>query len=167
MFLRRKKFLAEEERYRNWYLSRPDNYDWSKVFRPRTHPLFTAFTKNNGSKVNVWTTFSEDQADYDFSRAEVLLEFIRIFLDYCRRGGRMLRLDAIAYLWKEDGTPCLHHPKTHAFVRLLRAIIDCLGLPVLLLTETNVPHRDNISYFGGRFSNNNFASDGIADKTAG
>jgi sucrose phosphorylase len=132
------------------------------VFRPRTHPLFTAFTKNDGSKVNVWTTFSEDQADYDFSRAEVLLEFIRIFLMYSRRGGRMLRLDAIAYLWKEDGTPCLHHSKTHAFVRLLRAIIDCLGLPVLLLTETNVPHRDNISYFGGRFSNGSFA-----DKTAG
>jgi len=144
-----RKFLAAEERYRGWYLSRPDNYDWSKVFRPRTHPLFTAFTKNDGSKVNVWTTFSEDQADYDFSRVEVLLEFIRVFLEYCRRGGRMLRLDAIAYLWKEDGTPCLHHPKTHAFVRLLRAIIDYLGLPVLILTETNVPHRDNISYFGG------------------
>jgi sucrose phosphorylase len=97
----------------------------------------------------VWTTFSADQADYDFSRPEVLLECIDIMLEYCRRGGRMLRLDAIAYLWKEDGTPCLHHPKTHAVVRLLRALIDYLDLPVLLLTETNVPHRDNVSYFGG------------------
>jgi sucrose phosphorylase len=147
-----KKFLASEEPCRNWYVSRPDGYDGSKVFRPRPHPLLTAFTKSDGSTVNVWTTFSADQVDYDFSKTEVLLEFIRIFLNYCRRGARMLRLDAIAYLWKEDGTPCLHHPKTHAFVKLLRAIIDYLGLPVLILTETNVPHRDNISYFGGGFS---------------
>ena len=143
------KFLAGEAPYQNWYATRPDNYDWSKIFRPRTHPLFTAFTKNDGCKVNVWTTFSEDQVDYDFSQTEVMLEFIRIFLDYCRRGARMLRLDAIAFMWKEDGTTCIHHPKTHAFVKLLRAITDYLGLPVLLLTETNVPHRDNISYFGG------------------
>ncbi|MCL1992467.1 MAG: alpha-amylase family glycosyl hydrolase [Spirochaetes bacterium] len=144
-----KKFLAGEPPYQNWYATRPDNYDWSKVFRPRTHPLFTAFTKSDGSKVNVWTTFSADQVDYDFSRQEVVLEFIRIFLDYCKRGAKMLRLDAIAFMWKEDGTACMHHPKTHAFVKLLRAIIDYLQLPVLLLTETNVPHRDNISYFGG------------------
>ena len=144
-----KKFLAGEAPYRNWYATRPDNYDWSKVFRPRAHPLFTAFTKGDGSKVNVWTTFSADQVDYDFSQKEVMLEFIRIFLDYCRRGARMLRLDAIAFMWKEDGTACMHHPKTHAFVKLLRAINDYLGLSVLLLTETNVPHRDNISYFGG------------------
>jgi sucrose phosphorylase len=96
----------------------------------------------------VWTTFSADQADYDFSRPEVLLEFIKFFLEYSRRGGRMLRLDAIAYLWKEDGTPCLHHPKTHALVKLLRALSDYRGLRMLLLTETNVPHEENISYFG-------------------
>ncbi|MCL2066992.1 MAG: alpha-amylase family glycosyl hydrolase [Treponema sp.] len=146
-----KKFLAGEEGYRNWYCTRPENYDCSKVFRPRTHPLLTTFEKEDGTTANVWTTFSADQVDYDFSGTEVLLEFIRIFLNYCRRGARMLRLDAIAFLWKEDGTPCVHHPKTHAFVQLLRAIADYLRLPVILLTETNVPHRDNISYFGGSF----------------
>jgi sucrose phosphorylase len=143
-----KQFLAGEEKFQNWYLTRPEHYDWSTVVRPRTHPLLTPFVKSDGSKTWVWTTFSADQVDYDFSCPEVLLEFIGIFLDYVRRGGRMLRLDAIAYLWKEDGSPCLHHPKTHALVKLLRAIIDCLDLPVLILTETNVPHRENISYFG-------------------
>lgn len=143
-----KRFLAGEAKYRNWYLTRPERYDWSGVVRPRTHPLLTPFDKSDGSKTWVWTTFSADQADYDFSCPEVLLEFIGIFLDYIRRGGRMLRLDAIAYLWKEDGHPCLHHPKTHAVVKLLRAIVDYLGLPALILTETNVPHTENISYFG-------------------
>ncbi|MDR0487338.1 MAG: sugar phosphorylase [Treponema sp.] len=147
-----KRFLADEEHYRRWYVTKPQGYDETKVFRPRTHPLFTVFDRKDGSQARVWTTFSADQADYDFSQPEVLLEFIRIFLDYICRGARMLRLDAIAFLWKEDGTPCLHHPKTHAFVKLLRAIIDFLVLPVLLLTETNVPHRDNLSYFGGDFA---------------
>jgi sucrose phosphorylase len=143
-----RKFLAGEGDYARWYLTRPGDYDYSAVVRPRTHPLLTPFQRDDGSTAHVWTTFSADQADYDFSRVPVLLEFVRIFLDYARRGGKMLRLDAIAYLWKEDGTPCLHHPKTHGMVKLFRAVIDYLGLDMLLLTETNVPHRENLSYFG-------------------
>jgi sucrose phosphorylase len=143
-----KKFLAGEGEYANWYITRPENYDYSAVVRPRTHPLLSPFQRDDGSTVHVWTTFSADQVDYDFSRPGVLLEFFRIFLDYARRGGKMLRLDAIAYLWKEDGTPCIHHPKTHAVVKLFRAVIEYLKLDMLLLTETNVPHRENISYFG-------------------
>jgi sucrose phosphorylase len=143
-----KKFLAGEGQYAGWYITRPADYDYSTVVRPRTHPLLTPFQRDDGSTVHVWTTFSADQADYDFSRPGVLLDFVKIFLEYVRRGGKMLRLDAIAYLWKEDGTPCLHHPKTHAVVKLFRAIIEYLGLDMLLLTETNVPHKENISYFG-------------------
>jgi sucrose phosphorylase len=146
------QFLAAQGIYKNRYLTRPSGYDSSMVVRPRTHPLFTEFTKTDGTPAQVWTTFSSDQADYDFSDPETLLEFIRLFLEYSGRGGRMLRLDAIAYVWKEDGTPCIHHPKTHALVRLLRAITQYLKLPMLLLTETNVPHRENLSYFGGNFS---------------
>jgi sucrose phosphorylase len=143
-----RKFLAGEGEYKNWYITRPEDYDYSAVTRPRTHPLLTPFQRDDGSTAHVWTTFSADQADYDFSRPEVLLEFIRIFLEYARRGGKMLRLDAIAYLWKEDGSPCIHHPKTHGVVKLFRAVIDYLNLDMLLLTETNVPHRENIAYFG-------------------
>ncbi|MDR2631222.1 MAG: sugar phosphorylase [Spirochaetaceae bacterium] len=141
-------FLAGDEKYAEWYITRPEDFDSSTVVRPRTHPLLTPFTKKDGTPVHVWTTFSADQVDYDFSNPEVLLEFIRIFLAYYRRGARIVRLDAIAYLWKEDGTPCIHHPKTHAVVRLLRAVIDRLGLDLRILTETNVPHAENISYFG-------------------
>jgi sucrose phosphorylase len=140
-------FLAGEKP--NWYVTRPAGYDGGGVFRPRTSPLLTPFTRRDGSEVMVWTTFSADQVDYDFSNPRVLLEMIGIFLDYARRGARIVRLDAIAYLWKEDGTPCIHHPKTHGVVRLLRAIVDFLGLDLLILTETNVAHRENVSYFGG------------------
>ncbi|MDR0589447.1 MAG: sugar phosphorylase [Spirochaetaceae bacterium] len=141
-------FLAGEGEYGGWYITKPEDFDGSAVVRPRTHPLLTPFTKKDGSPVYVWTTFSADQVDYDFSNPGVLLEFIRIFLEYYRRGARIVRLDAIAYLWKEEGTSCIHHPKTHAVVRLLRAVIDHLGLDLRILTETNVPHGENIAYFG-------------------
>jgi sucrose phosphorylase len=143
-----KGFLDGESGYEGWYITRPEGCDSSAVVRPRTHPLLTPFTRKDGSTVFVWTTFSADQADYDFSNPRVFLEFMKIFLEYARRGGRIVRLDAIAYLWKEDGTPCLHHPKTHGMVKLFRAVIDALGLDMLILTETNVPHQENISYFG-------------------
>jgi sucrose phosphorylase len=143
-----KGFLDGESAYEGWYITRPEGYDSSPVARPRTHPLLTPFSRKDGSTVRVWTTFSEDQADYDFANPKVFLEFMKIFLEYAQRGGRIVRLDAIAYLWKEDGTPCLHHPKTHAMVKIFRAVIDALGLDMLILTETNVPHRENISYFG-------------------
>ncbi|MDR1389714.1 MAG: sugar phosphorylase [Treponema sp.] len=143
-----REFLAGTKEYASYYIIRDKNYDSRGVFRPRTHPLLSEFKKENGEPVWVWTTFSADQADYDFSNPKVLFEFITVLLDYARRGAGIIRLDAIAYLWKEDGTRCLHHPKTHAVVKLFRAIIDYLELPVLLLTETNVPHDENISYFG-------------------
>jgi sucrose phosphorylase len=143
-----KGFLAGDPRYEHWYITRPRDYDASGVVRPRTHPLLTPFTKSDGSIACVWTTFSADQADYDFSHPPVFLESVRLLLEYARRGGRIIRLDAIAYLWKEDGTPCLHHPRTHGMVKLFRAVIDFLGLDLLILTETNVPHRENVAYFG-------------------
>ncbi len=141
-------FLKNEASRQDWYITRPADFDASLVFRPRTHPLLTPFQRNDGSTVHVWTTFSADQVDYDFTNPEVLLEFIKIFFEYIQHGARVLRLDAIAYLWKEDGTSCLHHPKTHAVVKLLRALIDYLQLDVLILTETNVPHEENLSYYG-------------------
>lgn len=141
-------FLSGDPRYEEYFLTRPDGYDVSEVVRPRTHPLLTPYTRSDGSIVNVWTTFSPDQVDLDFSNPLVLAEMLDIFLGYVEKGARILRLDAIAYLWKEDGHPCLHHPHTHAIVKLFRAVVDSLGLDVRLLSETNVPHTENISYFG-------------------
>lgn len=141
-------FLKGDPRYEGWFLTRPEEYDASKVVRPRTHPLLTPYVRADGSGVNVWTTFSADQVDLDFSNPAVLAEMLDVFLDYVEKGARIVRMDAIAYLWKEDGHPCLHHPRTHAVVKLFRAVADVLGLDVRLLSETNVPHPENISYFG-------------------
>jgi sucrose phosphorylase len=142
-----RSFLRDERPYRDYFLTVTGNPDLSQVVRPRTLPLLTEFQTASGPR-RVWTTFSPDQADLDFHNPDVLLEFIDILLLYAERRAQFIRLDAIAYLWKEIGTPCIHLPRTHFIVQLLRAVFDEVAPHVRLITETNVPHVDNISYFG-------------------
>jgi sucrose phosphorylase len=122
--------------------------DLSQVIRPRTLPLLTPFKKKNGQIVYLWTTFSTDQIDLNYTSIDVLLKMLAVLLLYVKKGAMILRLDAVAYLWKEVGTSCIHHPKTHALVRLFRAVLDMVAPHVAIITETNVPHKENISYFG-------------------
>ena len=117
------------------------------ILRPRTSDLLTSFRTINGTRY-VWTTFSPDQVDLNFRNPRVLLRVIEILLHYVRRGADLVRLDAVTYIWRELGTTCAHLRETHALVQLFRAILDVVSPRVALITETNVPHEDNISYFG-------------------
>lgn len=141
------KFLRDEPPCNDYFISVDPATDLSLVRRPRTLPLLTRFQTATGEK-HVWTTFSEDQIDLDFANPNVLLEIIRILLLYVRQGASLIRLDAIAYLWKTIGTSCIHLEKTHLVVRLIRDVLDYVAPQVALITETNVPHDENISYFG-------------------
>lgn len=140
-------FLQGEEPYSRYYLTVDGQPDLSAVTRPRALPLLTEFQTRSGVK-QVWTTFSDDQPDLDFTNPQVLLEMMGILKDYIDRGAGFIRLDAIAYLWKEIGTACIHLPQTHRVVRLLREYLDYYAPWVNLITETNVPHQENIAYFG-------------------
>jgi len=142
-----RSFLRDESPYRDYFLTVTGNPDLSKVVRPRTLPLLTEFQTASGPR-RVWTTFSADLVDLDFHDPDVLLEILDILLMYAERRAQFIRLDAIAYLWKEIGTACINLPQTHAIVQLLRAVFDDVAPHVRLVTETNVPHADNISYFG-------------------
>ena len=122
--------------------------DLSRVTRPRSLPLLSAFKKKSGRTVHLWTTFSADQIDFNYKNVDVLEKMIAVLLHYVSRGAGILRLDAIAYLWKEIGTPCIHLPQTHDMVKLFRLILDIVAPDIDLITETNVPHSENISYFG-------------------
>ncbi|HJW83396.1 MAG TPA: sugar phosphorylase, partial [Anaerolineae bacterium] len=121
--------------------------DLSRVVRPRALPLLTRFDTPSGPR-HVWTTFSADQVDLNYANPDVLLEIVDLLLFYVSKGAQFIRLDAIAYLWKQIGTPCLHLPQTHRVIQLLRAVLDEVAPHVALITETNVPHADNIFYFG-------------------
>jgi glucosylglycerate phosphorylase len=142
-----KAFLQDDPDYRDYFIVIEDSPDLSQVVRPRALSLLTSFTTPSGEK-RVWTTFSDDQIDLNFKNPEVLLEILDILLLYVERGATFIRLDAIAYLWKEIGTTCIHLPQTHHVIQFLRAVLDEVAPHVHLITETNVPHADNISYFG-------------------
>lgn len=140
-------FLRDDPRYRDYFLVVEPGTDLSGVFRPRALPLLTPVQTASGEKW-VWTTFSEDQIDLNYHNPDVLLDVIDVLLFYVARGAGFIRLDAIAFLWKEIGTGCIHLPQTHAIIQLMRATLDSVAPHVALITETNVPHEENISYFG-------------------
>jgi glycosidase len=140
-------FLNGDKRYLDYFITVDGNPDLSLVVRPRTLPLLTTVETKVGER-NVWTTFSSDQVDLNYQNPEVLFEIIDILLFYVSQGARFIRLDAIAYMWKEIGTLSIHLPQTHWIIQLFRAVLDEVAPQVMLITETNVPHADNISYFG-------------------
>lgn len=142
-----KQFQADNPAFRDFFVTVRGQPDLSQVVRPRALPLLTRFETVRGPE-QVWTTFSADQVDLNFQNPAVLLASVRALLFYVAQGAQFIRLDAIAFLWKEIGTPCLHLPQTHRIIQLWRAILDEVAPNVRLITETNVPHADNISYFG-------------------
>lgn len=142
-----RRFLAGDPEYRDFFVTVEGAPDLSRVVRPRALPLLTEFAAADGPR-RVWTTFSADQVDLNYRNPAVLLRVTEALLFYVTRGARFLRLDAVAFLWKEIGTPCLHQPQTHALIRFWRAVLDDLAPAVRLITETNVPHADNVTYFG-------------------
>ncbi|QEF98499.1 Sucrose phosphorylase [Stieleria maiorica] len=123
--------------------------DLSAVVRPRASSLLRPTETSRGLK-HVWCTFSHDQIDLDFRNPQVLMEFLRIIRLYLQHGVSIFRLDAVGFLWKEPGTSCIHLPQTHEVVRLIRTITDYFAPGTLLITETNVPNHENLTYFGNR-----------------
>ena len=147
-----KEFLNGHQFYKDFFISynSPDDLtpdQRSKIFRPRTSDILTEFRTINGPRY-VWTTFSADQIDLNFRNPAVLMRVIEGLLFYVRQGANMLRLDAVTFIWAEPGTECVHLPQTHEVVKLLRDVMNTVAPGVALITETNVPHEDNISYFG-------------------
>jgi len=132
---------------RDYFIEVDPKIDLSSVVRPRSLPLLTRVHTRMGERY-LWTTFSEDQIDLNAANSDVLFELLDILLFYVSQGARMIRLDAIAYLWKKIGTSCIHLPQTHEVVKIFRELLQLTAPEVILLTETNVPHRENISYFG-------------------
>ncbi|MDR1469905.1 MAG: sugar phosphorylase [Spirochaetaceae bacterium] len=143
-----KGFLSGDEKYRDFFIDCDPNADYTQVIRPRTHPLLTPFTTQDGVVRHVWTTFSEDQVDFNYANPAVLLEALDILLLYTTRGARFIRLDAIGFIWKKLGTSCMHLRETHEIIKIMRSVLNAISPNCALITETNVAHKDNIAYFG-------------------
>ena len=140
-------FIKEKEDHKNFFFTIDDNFDFSKVIRPRDHKLIQIYNykkKNN----KLWCTFSHDQIDLNFKDPLVLIEFIEIVLLLLSKGVTTFRLDAVAFIWKKNGTSCVNLPETHEIVKLLRLIVNYINPHALIVTETNLPRKENLSYFG-------------------
>ncbi|GAB1481821.1 hypothetical protein MASR2M78_06360 [Treponema sp.] len=142
-----KAFLDGDERYANHYTRYVEGADYSLVVRPRTSPLFTEF-QGKGGPVKVWTTFSADQVDLNFAEPQVLVDVLEVLLFYASQGARFIRLDAVGFIWKELGTSCMHLPEAHAIIKVARLVLQEFYPDIALISETNVPYAENISYFG-------------------
>ena len=142
-----KEYVSGVEPGLNYIMEGNPKTDLSMVVRPRSTPLLTPYQTRKGER-HIWTTFSADQVDLDWTSPDLLFEFLDIILYYVSIGCKILRLDAVAFLWKKIGTDCLHLPETHEIIKLIRNFLEVVAPDVVILTETNVPHEENISYFG-------------------
>lgn len=142
------RWLAGDPEYAGLIMTENPQTDLSAVTRPRATALLTPFQRPDGETVHVWTTFSADQVDFDFRSPSTLLRLIDVLLFYVRQGARFIRLDAIPFLWKVPGTTSVHLPQTHAVIQLMRAVLDAVAPHAVLITEANVPHAENVAYFG-------------------
>lgn len=142
-----KNFIKGDGPGHDYFYTTAPSTPISQVVRPRTSPLLRETETHDGTKY-VWCTFSHTQVDFDFRNPEVLKEFINIVRFYLDKGVHIFRLDAVAFLWKKIGTNCLNLPETHEVVRLMRSLIQHADPDAVIITETNIPNRENLSYFG-------------------
>lgn len=141
-------YLKQMPGYNDFFISVDPETDLSAVTRPRALPLLTPFTLHDGSVRHLWTTFSSDQVDLNFASPQVLIAMVDVLLHYLTEGARYIRLDAVGFMWKIPGTSCIHLQQTHQLIQLFRAITEAVAPGTVIITETNVPHKDNVAYFG-------------------
>ena len=142
-----RNFIENKRPGKDYFFTIDNNYDCSNVIRPRDHELLKDIKLEIGNK-KLWCTFSYDQIDLNFRNPDVLLEFVKLIIKLSSYGVKIFRLDAVAFIWKESGTTCLNLPQTHEIIKLLRDIVDQLDENIVIVTETNLPKNENLSYFG-------------------
>lgn len=142
-----KGFLNGDPKYKDFFILCDPNLDYSMVTRPRALPLYYPYQSHEGVKY-IWATFSEDQVDLNYKNPQVLMEMLNVLITYAKNGARFIRLDAIGFLWKIIGTTSIHLKETHYLIKIMRYVMDETYPGTILISETNVPHEENISYFG-------------------
>lgn len=140
-------FIKGEGQGHDFFYTALPQDDLSAVVRPRTSDLLRETQTAQGTK-HVWCTFSHDQVDFDFRNPEVLKSFVQTIRLYLDMGVRIFRLDAVAFLWKSISSTCINLPETHQVIRLLRVLIEHAQPDAIIITETNIPNTQNLTYFG-------------------
>lgn len=143
------QFQNGEQPGAEYFIAIAEDTDLEEVVRPRATPLLRETQTPEGIK-HVWCTFGHDQIDLNYRNPDLLIEMLGVLKRYLNEGASIIRLDAVGFLWKEIGTSCMHLPQTHEVVKLMRTLVDLYAPGTILITETNVPNHENLSYFGNR-----------------
>lgn len=141
------QFLKNQLPGKNYFINYKKKIQTSNVIRPRSHELLQKYTTVKGDQY-LWCTFSRDQVDLNFKNPDVLIEFLKIIKFYLDQGITILRLDAVAFLWKDIKTNCINLKQTHEIIKLIRLLLDADSTENFLITETNLPNKENLDYFG-------------------
>ena len=139
------QFIKNQEPGLSNVFAPSQSLNWDSVIRPRSSSLFSNINTSKGPR-QVWTTFGPDQIDLNWQNPKMIIEFLNLVVTYVNNGIKWFRLDAVGFIWKESGTTCLHLPKAHLLVKTLRIQLYSLLRDGVLITETNVPQKENLSY---------------------
>ena len=125
----------------------PDAYE---ATLPEVFPDFAPgnFTWDDALQGWVWTTFNEWQWDLDWSNPDVFAEYAEIVLFLANAGVEVLRLDAIAFLWKRLGTSSQNQPEVHAITQALHAVTRIACPATIFKAEAIVAPSDLVHYLG-------------------
>ena len=143
---------AGEQRYRDYFMIYPDRTvpDQYERTLPEVFPDFAPgnFTWDEELGGWVWTTFNDYQWDVNWANPDVFCEYLEIICNLANHGVEVLRLDAIAFIWKQMGTDCQNEPPVHEIAEALRAAVRIAAPAVAFKAEAIVGPRDLIAYFG-------------------
>ena len=147
-----KKARQGEKKYQDYYYvfadrETPDIYEESmpEIF-PETSP--GNFTWNEEMGKWVMTVFNHYQWDLDYHNPEVLIEMIDIILFWANKGADILRLDAVAFLWKKIGSTCQNEREAHLLLQLMKDCCQVTAPGVLFIAEAIVSPGEITKYFG-------------------
>lgn len=144
------KYKSGDKEYDDFFIECDPKVDYSEVVRPRSLPLYYEYETVTGKK-NLWATFSEDQLDINYQSPKVLVKVLEVLLEYAKNGAKYIRFDAIGFIWKKENTSCIHLEETHMLVKLMRIVLEKCYPNTRIISETNVPHEENITYFGNGY----------------
>ena len=146
-----KKFLEEEGKYRDYFITAEQETDLSSVSGLSESPSITEFDTPGGKKL-VCTASGSYQADLNFGNPEVLMDILEVFFYHVKSGIQIIRLDADAFVWKEKGHLYLDRVKTNAVLKLFGEIVREYLPGLMLITEPEVHQREKIFCSGNRYN---------------
>jgi amylosucrase len=146
------KARAGDKIYQDYYLmfpdrSLPDQYEQTlreifPDFAPGTFSYYEQIDKW------IWTTFHEYQWDLNYKNPAVFAEMLETMLFLANQGVEVLRLDAVAFMWKRLGSDCENQPEAHAILQAFRALSRIAAPGLILKAEAIVSPPQLLPYFG-------------------